>query len=599
MPTSTKGKGSEPSSPTPATSALQIDFATQIEQHAPWETWAEKLINRKKPVQLRKLLPANVRDSLLWSVSGDTSPGTVDLVKKLSRLKKDRSPREPADWCAVVDDWIQRSRGASYSVDYALECVGWTNTLARLAPRLTAQKWWELAANLIDCASEALTSMVLDTKHSHFDSLHIGQLLTCELPLALAYWFPRIDHFRAMGARGTAALSESLIELLDGEGMPHGRHVANVRLLLACWTRSVYLSTHGPGGRIDRDAQLQFEWLVRQTLRFRRGDGTLAFDASKANRRLLNDLVVSALAIAGDDTDEEIFAVATDKKKKLPAINHLPTAGEHSEWAEFAILRTDWTTDAALCAVRFDGESPTIELSVGKRVLAKGVDPPVVRVNGKNATASHAWEEICWESDDDGDYIELQTRLEHGLIVQRQIVLFRDEMLLYTADAVLGATHADIEYERRFPFAEDVSLTGAEETREVTINLRGIAGQVLPLALPEWQAGHHFGSLSEDGVLKQSTRGDALYAPMLIDLNPKRVRKQLTWRQLTVAERLQIVGADVAVAYRVQMGKEQWLIYRSLAPKANRTFLGQNHSTEFLFARFSTDGDIENLVEVE
>jgi hypothetical protein len=67
-----------------------------------------------------------------------------------------------------------------------------------------------------------------------------------------------------------------------------------------------------------------------------------------------------------------------------------------------------------------------------------------------------------------------------------------------------------------------------------------------------------------------------------------------------VAEALQIQPPDVAVGYRVQCGKKQWLIYRSQAARGNRTVLGQNTSSEFLAARFlSPSGDVEQLIMVE
>ena len=72
-----------------------------------------------------------------------------------------------------------------------------------------------------------------------------------------------------------------------------------------------------------------------------------------------------------------------------------------------------------------------------------------------------------------------------------------------------------------------------------------------------------------------------------------------TWRQLTVAADLERQPADVAVGYRVQLGRDQWLIYRSLAEPANRTLLGHNLSTEMLLARFDETGEVEPLIEVE
>ena len=59
-----------------------------------------------------------------------------------------------------------------------------------------------------------------------------------------------------------------------------------------------------------------------------------------------------------------------------------------------------------------------------------------------------------------------------------------------------------------------------------------------------------------------------------------------TWRQLTVAEHLLPQPREVAVGYRVQLGYDQWLIYRSLAPRGSRSVLGQNVADEFVAARF-------------
>jgi hypothetical protein len=76
------------------------------------------------------------------------------------------------------------------------------------------------------------------------------------------------------------------------------------------------------------------------------------------------------------------------------------------------------------------------------------------------------------------------------------------------------------------------------------------------------------------------------------------MRTTPTWRQLTIAENLNIVSRDEAVAYRVQVGIDQWLFYRSIRPAISRTVLGQHLSCEFICGRFLNDGSIESLVEI-
>ena len=96
-----------------------------------------------------------------------------------------------------------------------------------------------------------------------------------------------------------------------------------------------------------------------------------------------------------------------------------------------------------------------------------------------------------------------------------------------------------------------------------------------------------------------SAKGCRLYAPLFFDLDRRRMARPCTWRRLTVAESLAIQPDEVAVGYRVAVGKEQWLIYRSLAEKANRTLLGHNLSTEMLVAQFHRSGEVEPLLEIE
>jgi hypothetical protein len=49
----------------------------------------------------------------------------------------------------------------------------------------------------------------------------------------------------------------------------------------------------------------------------------------------------------------------------------------------------------------------------------------------------------------------------------------------------------------------------------------------------------------------------------------------------------------------VQVGKSQWLVYRSLSVPDVRTVLGANLMHEFLVGRFKPDGHVKTLVEIE
>jgi hypothetical protein len=59
------------------------------------------------------------------------------------------------------------------------------------------------------------------------------------------------------------------------------------------------------------------------------------------------------------------------------------------------------------------------------------------------------------------------------------------------------------------------------------------------------------------------------------------------------------VPRDRAVGYRVQFGRQNWLLYRTLAPRGNRTVLGQNYSSEFVCCRMLKTGKTESIIEIE
>ena len=125
---------------------------------------------------------------------------------------------------------------------------------------------------------------------------------------------------------------------------------------------------------------------------------------------------------------------------------------------------------------------------------------------------------------------------------------------------------------------------------------------VMPLLLPEWRADPRGGSLREESgqlMLTQECQASALCCPLFLDLDSKRTAKERTWRQLTVAEWMEVMPRDVAVGFRAQSGSDQWLFYRSLAPPGNRTVLGHNIAGEFTAGRFRSNGKYDEWIEIE
>jgi hypothetical protein len=265
-------------------------------------------------------------------------------------------------------------------------------------------------------------------------------------------------------------------------------------------------------------------------------------------------------------------------------------------------MRPRWPRTDLRLTVAYPGSSVRTELVCGRQVLGSGTWDVEILRDGQRIEPDGPWQETCWLSDENVDYLELQLGCRGGIRVDRHILLAKRDRVLFLADAVLGRRRAKLEYRASLPLGERAFFQGAKETREGFLKVRRARALVLPLALPEWRSDPQGGTLAETGrrlELTQRAEGSCLFAPLFVDLKPRRFSQPCSWRQLTVAEDLRVQGPDVAVGYRVLVGPDQWLIYRALSRKGNRTLLGHNLSTEFLVARFLRRGQVESLLEIE
>ena len=265
-------------------------------------------------------------------------------------------------------------------------------------------------------------------------------------------------------------------------------------------------------------------------------------------------------------------------------------------------MRAGRSTSGPSVAVVYPGSTVRLELTLAREVLCRGTWDLEVRCDGQAVEPKGSWAETCWYRDTDVEYLELQLQCSGGVCVERHVLLARKDRFAVLADAVLSRRRAKIEYRGSVPLADRVAYKGMRQTREGTVRGRSARALVLPLALPEWRCDPRpggFGQMGRRLELRQSGEGGCLFAPLLIDLDPRRRAKPRTWRRLTVAQDLRVQPPHVAVGFRVQIGRQQWLVYRALATKGNRTLLGHNLSSEFLAARFLRGGKVEPLLEIE
>ncbi len=101
----------------------------------------------------------------------------------------------------------------------------------------------------------------------------------------------------------------------------------------------------------------------------------------------------------------------------------LPPPAHHSEWAQTAILQPEWKRSSPRIVVAYSEHEVRIDFTIGRDSLFAGAWDFEVSVDGAQAKPTGDWEEVCWVSDEDVDYLELEIPLEYGLNVQRQICL--------------------------------------------------------------------------------------------------------------------------------------------------------------------------------
>ncbi len=568
-----------------------------------WESWIHYLVKRRKPTSVDSLCAAK-GSSLLWGLDACRLSSMSSELLQLIKCARGKGKFDQATTEDILHRWQQRTESLPQSVDFAMECLAVANLLPIVGQFIDSKHWW----SLLDVLWEIVTctdDWQIDAEMPAENCL-VYQLLAGELPLTLAYLFPEIRPLVKLRKSANDVLSECLIELSNGEGLPRASHLEQFRALVASWTRC-----RAMGGAIKKSS-----WSKKAEEQYRQAVGKSLMLSSSSGVPLLSrehaagwspDFLEAALKLGGTSTDRTAAIDMFDKKltKHLSGKSGkvVSETSYHCEWAGLAIMRTAFSPDAPVVAIDYATPDLKLDVWVGSQRLIAGMWSAETCSEGKKLEPIGVWEETCWFSDEDVDYLELAIELSDGARLERQILLARDDLFLLLVDHVLDAPGATIRHQFSLPLDPDIQFMAEIETREGTLGATKQISRVLPLALPEWRSDPRIGELTQVAdrlQLTQERPGRRLACPLLFDLDPARLGKPCTWRQLTVAQSLEIQPHDVAVGFRVQCGKSQWLIYRSLAAPANRSVLGQNTSVECLVGRFlAPGGEVEELLQVE
>ncbi len=291
----------------------------------------------------------------------------------------------------------------------------------------------------------------------------------------------------------------------------------------------------------------------------------------------------------------------------------LPEAFCHSELGGNAVFLPEWDVRRGRLYLDYGGSEVRLQLDAGKQTAIDGTWELLIQVDEQEQAAAGPWTSLCEYTDDDVHYLELEQRWSGDIKVQRHLLVIREDRCVMLADAVIrdeGQPAARIAYTSRIKLADSISAKGEAETTEVWLQDKQgkCRGMALSLQSNEWRVGPTRARLdvTADANLRLEVRSDKrnghggnVFAPLWIDFQHRRFKRARTWRQLTVAEDLRVVDPDESVAYRVQQGSEQWVVYRMLNGDKPRTFLGKHLLADLFCARFHpSDGNMEDLVTV-
>ncbi len=520
----------------------------------------------------------------------------------------------PRKQIAALNDWLESLQNASPS---AAEQLILAEMLRLAGSSLPAKVGVPLWRRLLLAAGEVPVDGEIDTA---------AGLQTGEVPWVLGLFFAHIRGAETLRERGRNVFRTLLEEHTDTDGTLRAQEMERLSDWFPPLVRAAEwaLAAEVPLWKKTASAE-RFQSLIGRLAGCFSSDGHLALDQTNADDTLT--LLLTAARLAGGSKKEwplkflleaaEVgaeHAAAPSKKhsaKLKTSRRRKPDASvddivQQSDWARVACLRSHSGVDADVFAVTHHQPLPRIDFSVLGRAILQGPWELAVAFDKKPAALPEEWTCVCWHTDSDGDYLELQYSIDENRRIERQVFLSRTDHFLVLADCVSGAGEAVIDYTARLPLVAGALIHRHDSTREQVITLGNHRIRTFPLALPEdiVHSTPGFWGLSETSQspsleIRQTSKG-GLYAPVVLDWTPARQNTDADWRTLTITENGPKVQSDRAAGHRIRIGNQQLLIYRSIAPTDElRTVLGHHTGHETIIARFDKSGDVKPLLIVE
>lgn len=490
--------------------------------------------------------------------------------------------------------------------DAAFALAACLEILVDAGPSLRPQQYWRLWRYSLIKATQLTRDLSPNDDPTVAEDIKL--LEHGELPLLAGLVFSGIAGASERRKAGRKAMSQALSDNIDTDGTPHADLVERLPLWLAPLVRATRSARRFDVRLWTPNQELLMKSIIERTAPFCRPDGRAALsNGLKLKAIPVLEAAAELFGLSPQDSAtsylqsvKRIVAGKPPTRRRPSGVMSMPSS--QSDFARLAMLRSDWSVDAHFVALAHHRKFPQLDATISGRPLFHGDWELHLKIGGTPVELAEEWSCICWQSDPDADYIELQMIGPGKLRVERIVMLSRTQKFLLLADCVCGVAKERIEYQSRLPLGDHIQGRVDTETREAQLLMKGLRARVFPLALPQERVHstpHSFTVGDGHMTLTQTAVGEGLFAPILMEWDPTRMRAPAQWRSLTVTEESKVIGNDIAAGHRLKVSDLHLLVFRSLKAGESRAVLGHHTWNETVVARIDKKGDVDPILMVE
>lgn len=554
----------------------------------------------------------------LASLDGWVQQAATGTLGELLGSVRGRKSRASKATVQQLEDWLSANtqRIESDSETLLALCELLIVHCDRLPAELLGRLWRSALAGAISQAERFEAVMHTEDWQARIaDEKNGGQWLTGGLlPWTCGILFDEVKGATRLAKSARAALNFQLQHSTGSDGSPAGDLLRHLRVGLAGWADAVLVgelfgrelwrsSTHTRCAR--------FLECVAATLR---SDGGAATTAASSESDIAS-LSLTLGRLSGINFRKRWARLVEDvatgtslgaDSKSSSSVRKKDGPSWQSDDAQTACLRTSWARDASLFTIAHDEQPVSIEMVIEGTPILTGPWGIDLAEDGDAFEFEASWECVCFYTDKDVEYLELQFEFEGGPTIDRYLVMSRARQFAVVADILVDSPAQRTDLISLLPLADGVEVETVAGSREHRLKAGRQQARVLPLALP-----HDAGigtpgriGIDETGPRRSLAIGHAsetggLFSPVLIDWSKHRRNAPVEWRNLTITEAGEIDRSG-AFAYRCRVGDLHLVLFRALKSTADyRTVLGYQPENETVLADFTAKGQFEEILLVE